>query len=322
MARTIVGVLRGGTSSEYPLSLKTGAAIISALPEERYETRDILIDREGMWHLRGMPSTPARALTQVDVVLNALHGGIGEDGTVQRILDRTGIPYAGSRAHSAGLSLNKIRAREVLHNVGILMPRAVSFNIQNQMDTREMADVVFSSFGPPYLVKPPSEGSSRGIRYAATIIALPETVADVLDDYGSALVEEYVRGEHATIGIIENFRGEDVYTLPPAHIELAEGSLYYDPHAEGEREDRHIVPSHFSHEMKNLIADIARRAHRALKLAHFSDADFVVTRRGPYLLETNASPMLHERAAFPRMLEAVGSSLREFLEHIIALARR
>ena len=321
MTRMVVGVLRGGTSSEYPLSLKTGAAIMATLPEEKYETRDILIDREGMWHLRGMPATPARALAQVDVVLNALHGGVGEDGTVQRMLDRAGVPYAGSRALSSGISLNKIRAREVLRNAEIPMPRAVSFSLQNSMSTDDMAEAVFSSFGPPYLVKPPAEGSSRGLRYASTIVALPDAIGDVLDEFGTALVEEYLRGAHVTIGVIEFFRDEPVYALPPTHIDLPEGALFYDPQVEEHARAKHIVPSRFSHEIKALIMELARKAHRALRLAHFSDADFIVTRRGPVLLEVNASPHLHEDAAFPRMLEAVGSSLREFLEHAIRLAR-
>ena len=77
MARMSVGVLRGGTSSEYDLSLKTGAAMLAALPETLYDTRDIFIDKQGYWHLRGMPVDAARALSQIDVVLNALHGGVG-----------------------------------------------------------------------------------------------------------------------------------------------------------------------------------------------------------------------------------------------------
>ncbi len=319
MARTIVGVLRGGTSSEYPLSLKTGAAVMAALPQEQYETRDILIDKGGTWHLRGMPSTPVHALMQVDVVLNALHGGIGEDGTVQRILDRVGIPYAGSRALPAGISLNKIRARETLTAAKIPMPRAVAFSLQNRMDTREMADAVFAHFGPPYMVKPSSEGSSRGIRYVATIGELPKVIGDVLDEYGAALIEEYLLGEHATIGIIEDFRNEPLYALPAAHIDMPEGMRYFDPLQEDGA--RHLVPSRLSQELKVAIADVARAAHRVLSLTHFSDADLVVTRRGPYLLEVNTSPHLHDEAAFPKMLEAVGSSLREFLEHAIRLAR-
>lgn len=321
MSRTIVGVLRGGTSSEYPLSLKTGAAIMSALPEESYDVRDILIDKGGFWHLRGIPTTPVQALLQVDIILNALHGGVGEDGTVQRILEQIGVPYAGSRALPAGTSLNKVRAREVLTASSIPMPRAVAFSARNRMDTRDMADFVFRNFGPPYIIKPAAEGSSNGIRFVATVLELPGAIADVIDEFGVALIEEYLLGEHATVGVIEDFRGEPLYASTPAYIDLPEGAWFFDPHEEGERA-RHLVPSHFSHETKNRIAKYARLAHATLGLSHFSDADFVVTRRGPYLLEVNASPHLHEEAAFPKMLEAVGSSLREFLEHVIKLARR
>ena len=102
MARTSVGILRGGTSSEYDLSLKSGAAMLAALPESQFDVRDIFIDKRGYWHLRGAPVYAARSLSQVDVVLNALHGGVGEDGTVQRILERAGVPYAGARPQAAG----------------------------------------------------------------------------------------------------------------------------------------------------------------------------------------------------------------------------
>ncbi len=321
MARTIVGVLRGGTSSEYNFSLETGNAILSALPEEKYETRDILVDKSGMWHLRGMPSDPSRCLSQVDVVLNALHGGVGVDGTVQRMLQRAGVPYAGSRALSSGLALNKIRAREVLQGADILMPRAVSFSLDNDMNTQEMAEAVFASFGPPYVVKAPSEGSSRGIRIALTIIELPDSIGDVLDEYGAVLIEEYLIGDHATVGLIEDFRGETLYALPPVYISLPDDAYFHDPYHES-APSNYSVPSHFTHAQKKMIAELARSAHDALKLAHYYDADFVITRHGPYLLEVNTSPHLHKRSAFPHMLEAVGSSAREFLEHAISLARQ
>ena len=322
MTRTSVGILRGGTSSEYNLSLKTGATMLSALPQDAYDTRDILIDRSGMWHLRGKPTAPARALSQIDVVLNALHGGIGEDGTVQRMLDRAGVRYAGSRAFASGLSLNKIRAREYFRKNGLRMPRGISFSVENPMDTKEMAEAVFTAFGPPYMVKPPNEGSSRGIRYVATILELPEALADILDAFGNALVEEYVRGEHATVGVIEGYRGEELYALPAAHHVLVKGERHTSFGAHEDGSAMHRVPSAFSHEAKQMLSDVARVAHRALALSHYSDADFVLTRSGPYLLEVNATPHLYEGAAFPRMLQSVGSSTREFLEHAIGLARQ
>ena len=321
MARTSVGILRGGTSSEYNLSLKTGAAMLAALPEDQYDVRDIFIDKRGYWHLRGAPVDAARALSQIDVVLNALHGGPGEDGTVQRILERAGVPYVGSRPLASGIALNKIRAREILQKAGIQMPRGVSFTTSNNLTTGEMARLVFEQFGPPYVVKPASEGASIGIIIAPSLVALPDALGDILDGYGAALVEEYVRGQEASVGVIEDFRGEELYALPPAHVLLPEGLQFMHPRAHEEALLRHIVPSHFSHSEKEALADLARAAHRALGLSHFSRADIILTSRAPYLLEVNTSPGLYQGASLPLMLESVGSSIREFLEHGIHLAR-
>src|SRR3989344_502071 len=133
---------------------------------------------------------------------------------------RVGIAYAGSSAHASNLSLNKVRAREAFRKEDIRIPHSVSFTLDNDMNTRDMARAVFSQFGPPYIVKPPSDGAGRGIRFVAMIVELPEQIADVLDEFGSVLVEELVDGEEATVGVIENFRDDELYVLPPAHIEI------------------------------------------------------------------------------------------------------
>lgn len=320
MTRTSVGVIRGGTSGEYALSLKTGAEMMRVLPEDKYDVRDILIDRTGLWHLRGQPSTPARALAQIDVVLNAVHGGIGEDGTIQRLLERAAVPYAGSRPHQANLSLNKIRARELLRHEGIRIPRGLTFSIDNQLNTGEMASGVFQQFGPPYVVKPPNDGASRGIRIVTALHALPDAIGDVIDEYGSALIEEYVRGSEASVGVIENFRGEPYYVLPPAHVHFDDMHVPHEHHQEGRL--RHTVPSRFTYEQKLSLADVARRAHIALGLSHFSRADIIVAPHGIYVLEVNSVPGLYPSATFPSMLDSVGSSVQEFVEHAIQLARR
>lgn len=296
--------------------------MLGALPEDRYDVRDIFIDRRGYWHLRGTPVEPARALAQVDVVVSALHGGAGEDGTVQRILERLGVPYAGARAAAASSSLNKVRARELFRKAGVRMPRAASFSLENGLTTGEMAQMVFSQFGPPYVVKPASEGAGRGITLASTLIDLPDALGDVLDAHGSALVEEFIRGEEASVGVLEDFRNEELYVLPPAHVVLPAGLTLMAPHVHEEGTLSHIVPSHFSQSEKKALADIARAAHRALGIAHFSRADVILTPRGAYLLEVNAIPGMYPGASFPPMLESVGSSVREFLEHGINLTRK
>lgn len=322
MARTTVGILRGGTSGEYDLSLKTGARMLDALPEDAYDVRDIFIDKRGYWNSRGFPTTPDRALSQVDIVLNGLHGGVGEDGTVQRILDRAGIPYSGSTAMASAHSLNKILARNVFQDAGIRIPQGIAFPASGDADVSAMAREVFQKFGPPYVLKPPLEGASLGIRISSTFVDLPQHLAEMLSAYGGVLVEEYVIGDEATVGLIEDFRNEELYALPPARVEYPDTHkhIHYDHHVGGHIE--HFVPSDFSHAQKRELMDIARRAHRALGLEHYSRADIILTRRGPYLLEVNSLPGLHDNAAFPKMLESVGSSMPQFLEHLVDLARR
>jgi D-alanine-D-alanine ligase len=321
MTRTTVGILRGGTSSEYEHSLKTGAAMMDALPDDRYDVRDLFIDKSGFWHHRGVPSDPARVLTQLDVVLNALHGGVGEDGSVQRILERSGVPFAGSRAYATAIANNKLRARESLRAAGIRMPAAFGFNISDGVSTADMSRQVFSGFGPPYVVKPGSESGDHGVRVADTIIELPDIIAEMLEMFGSVLVEEFVRGREDVAIIVDDFRGESLYAFPPAEVRLPQDSRIL--HASVRERATHIAPSTFSHDEKVEIMAIARAAHRALEMSHFSRADVMVTSRGvPYLLEVNATPKLHPGAPMHAMLEAVGSSVREFLEHQIMLARR
>lgn len=266
-----------------------------------------------------MPATPAHALSQVDVVLNALHGGVGEDGSVQRILERSGVKYAGARSMQSAIALNKIRARNVLKNAGIRMPTGVSFSLRDGLNTAEMARLVHANAAPPYIVKPPNDGASAGIRFVGSYVELPDAIADVLDGYGSALVEEFIRGEDATVGVINGFRNEALYALPPVHS-VREGMHIERHHHEGATLN-HIVPAGFSYVQKESLMDIAKTAHKVLALSHFSRADFIVSPRGIYLLEVNTNPGLYPGASFPVMLGAVGSSVGEFLEHAISLAR-
>lgn len=322
MARTIVGILRGGASPEYDLSLKTGVTMRDALPDDRYDVRDIFVDKQGVWHARGIPSDPARILSQMDVVLNALHGDAGEDGTVQRILDRSGVRYAGPRAHAALASYHRPQARDILKLSGVKIPQGVSFSLDSSTDTGAMAREVFARFGPPYMVKPARGSALRGIRLARTIIELPHVLGDVLDTHGGALVEEYVRGHDASASVLEGFRGENIYTFPPVHSLVSNGFSHINTEHIENNMVRHTCPSHFAHEEKQCIADAARMAHQALGMTHFSHSDFRVAPHGIYLVKTDHIPRLYPGGVHHSMFDAVGVSTREFVEHLIMLAQK
>lgn len=314
-------MLRGGTSDEYTLSLRTGAQLLRALPEEEYDVRDILIDAQGVWHSRGLPLPPARALTGVDAVLNGLHGGIGEDGTLARLLRQLSVAHATASAHASALSLHKARASAVMREAGIHVPRGVLFSVSNEVPSTTMARAVFEQFGPPYIVKPTSTGASHGVVYVASYPELPEAIARVLETYGAALVEEYIIGEETTAAVMDDFRGEELYAFPPARVVRPERArhLAHTHHLDGAI--RYNTPSDFSHAEKEAIVEAARKAHRALGLSFVSRADIILSRRGPYVLEVNAVPGLYEGAALPPMLESVGSSVGEYARHQLQLAR-
>src|SRR3989338_4621726 len=114
-----VAVLRGGPSSEYEVSLKSGESILRHLHEDKYQPQDVLIDRQGVWHLRGLPVEPRRALEHTDVVVNGLHGEWGEDGKVQQLLDAFSVPYTGSGALLSAEGMNKGLAKQRLSSENI-----------------------------------------------------------------------------------------------------------------------------------------------------------------------------------------------------------
>jgi D-alanine-D-alanine ligase len=111
-----VAVVRGGPSSEYELSLKTGNTVILAL-EKLCHVHDVFIDRQGTWHRRGIPATPEKALQGVDVAFNATHGTFGEDGQIQKIFSSLGVPYIGPDAFASALTVDRAKAKETLKKI-------------------------------------------------------------------------------------------------------------------------------------------------------------------------------------------------------------
>src|SRR3989344_7691104 len=159
--QTVVGVLRGGPSREHEVSLKSGAAILSNLSPERYHARDIYIDKQGTWHEQGRPIAPERILRQIDVALIGLHGEYGEDGGVQKLLERFGVPYAGADSFASYLAMHKVMAKARAEEAGLLTPQSVF--IECAEDSERGAGEAIRTFHQPVVVKPVGWGSSVGV---------------------------------------------------------------------------------------------------------------------------------------------------------------
>lgn len=312
-----VAVLRGGPSSEHDISLLTGANILERLQREPYRPLDIFIDKEGTWHARGVPMTPERALGDADVAVNVLHGQYGEDGSVQRVLDRIGIPYTGAGAYAAAISLNKPLSKEILAKQGVRMPKHKLLKVSHELEKE--AREAFRAFSPPVIVKPASAGSSVGMTLAHTYDQFIAGVKKAFEHSPTVLVEEYIKGKEATAGVVEGLRGEKIYSLLPIEIVPPPKAAFFDREVKYNGETLERVPGNFSKEETAEIQRLARLAHDALGQRGYSRSDFMVSPRGVYFLETNsaAGVGLTKESLLPKSLAAVGISFDEFLDHII-----
>lgn len=313
-----VAVLRGGVGDEHEISLKTGLNVLRRLEHSGHRPIDIYIDRTGVWHLRGTPMAPSRALTSADVVFNGLHGHYGEDGTVQRELERLGVPYTGPKPLGASLAMNKVLAKEMVAPFGVLVPRHVLVGVVPDIEARAIE--IFRTFPQPSIIKPINSGSSVGVTLAKSFGEFVGGIKNAFQYAKDVMVEEYIRGKEATVGVIDDFRNKTLYSLPPVEIVLPSTSDFFDYEAKYSGNTTERCPGAFSRTQIEQLEEAAKTVHDKLGLRHYSRSDFMVTPKGPYFIEANALPGLTDQSLVPKSLDAVGASMDEFLAHVISLA--
>ena len=319
MHKIRVGVLRGGPSSEYDVSLKTGATVLKHLSNDRYHPHDILIDRDGLWHMAGIQVDPSQALERVDVVFNALHGHYGEDGKVQHILELHGIPFTGANSFASALGMNKELSKNVYKKSGLKTPQ--SRLVFKDHDIAQERMEIFKLFPLPVVVKPTTAGSSIGVAIVKDFTSFSEALEEAFKHGDTVLVEEFISGKEATCGVIDHFREQTHYALPPIEVRPPKGKFFDFSSKYGEHHADKVIPGNFTDEEKKEIERLAIAAHQALGLRHYSRSDFIVhPKRGIFILETNTLPGLTEDSLVPTALEFVGASLPHFIDHLIELA--
>src|ERR1700733_8325207 len=155
-----IGVVRGGPSFEYDVSLRSGGNVLKIL-SETHQPIDIFISRDGTWHVGGLPRSPEKILKNMDVVFNALHGTYGEDGQIQEIFDTYSVPFTGSDTFASRIAIHKQVTKERARAAGIKTP--VSFVVTQEDSIAEKAKEIFGSIPGPLVVKPTCSGSSFGL---------------------------------------------------------------------------------------------------------------------------------------------------------------
>ncbi len=318
--KTKVAVLRGGPSSEYEVSLKTGAGVLANLPEH-YEGIDILIDKKGFWHLGGLPFDPKHLHKRAEVAFIAMHGEYGEDGTVQRLLESLHVPFTGSGSFASALGMNKHLAKKVFKDHGIKTP--VHKVISKKDYGPNTAKELWTTFIQPSVIKPANAGSSVGVTLAHSLKDIKEGLEKAFEISDKVIVEELIKGREATCGVIQGFRGKDHYALMTVEIVPQKHQKFFDYESKYSNESgaNEICPGNFSRTETEEIQRMAVAIHKAIGAGHYSRSDFMVhPKRGVYALEINTLPGLTPNSLLPKEMIAVGSSYSELLDHLIKLA--
>ena len=315
-----VGILRGGPSAEAEVSMKTGESVIRSINQhlsDKYRPFDIVIDNTGKWTHEGNPISITGLHSLVDVVFNALHGTYGEDGKIQSLLEWHKIPFTGSGSAGSAIGMNKVMTKKILNSYGIKNPYAVTISspeIQNEPES--ILRSLFNSFVMPAVVKPSANGSSVGVAIVRKFDDFYPALFNASKYSDEVIVEEYIKGIEATCGVIDHFRGERFYALPP--VEIRPVAEFFDYNAKYGNETREIVPATFSQKIKKEIEELAKKIHELMGLRHYSRSDFIIhPKRGIYVLEVNTLPGLTEESLFPKALRAVGSDLHHFIDHLL-----
>jgi D-alanine-D-alanine ligase len=321
-----VGVLRGGPSSEYDVSLKTGKHILGLLKHpdlsKVYEGKDILIDKKGVWYLDGVPVEPYDAVKHVDIVFNALHGEYGEDGKVQHLLEAFAIPFTGSRALTSSMMMNKSMAKEQFKANGIKTPYHKEIQIDKTDDLGPLAHNLFRNFPMPVVVKPRGLGSSLGVSHASNFEELLGALDHARMFSNDIIVEEYITGKEIISGVMDDYRGVHPYTLMPVEVRHKDPKKkVFDWASKNSGDVEFRSPAHLTGNERKAIDDALKTIHQSMGIRHYATADFIVSpKRGVYLIEVNTQPGIHEHAPILHSLKAAAIKEYEFLRHLLKLA--
>jgi D-alanine-D-alanine ligase len=331
-----ITVLLGGVSAERDVSLSSGLRIAAALRERGHDVicldpADGVFTREteralvaagvgsappSLEALAGLASpslSPALAtlpeVLEADCVFLALHGGQGEDGTIQALLDMAGVTYTGSGHLASALAMDKHLTKVVLRAAGVQTADWIMAPADGELDAAEVG----ASLGWPVIVKPSKQGSTVGL----SIVRAPEELAPAIaqafryDD--EVMVERFVPGQELTVGIL----GDEV--LPTIEIqpvkELYDYECKYTPGMASE------FVADLDSGIQATLGDQARRAFTALKLGGYARIDFRLDPAGqPWCLEANTLPGMTPTSLIPQAAVAAGVLFPDLCERIVQLA--
>lgn len=299
-----VAVLRGGKSAEREVSLMSGTQVEKALRMRGHDVTGVDVDLNTWDVLRD---------GAFECVFNALHGRLGEDGTVQGMLELLGLPYTGSGVLASALCMDKARANTMMAAAGLDIPPFEEVEITDGV-AGDLVERLVATYGLPLVVKPVREGSTIGLTIANDVdqVASGLVLAGRYDR--RVLVQRFATGIEITVGVLAT---PDVQVLPT--LEIVSDNPVYDYDAKYTAgKSHHIIPARISEVAQRESAESARRAFLELGCAGMARVDLIVDADGtPWVLEVNTVPGLTELSLLPDAARAAGIAFDELCQRLV-----
>lgn len=301
-----IGVLMGGCSSEREISLKSGTAIYNALKNCGCHVSALDITSEDEGEILSLVKNAG-----IDVAFIALHGRLGEDGTIQSILEKAKIPYTGSGVAASRLALNKVSAQNVFKKNNIPIPDYVVIHKEDAGDPEKLLGRLS---GLPVVVKPANQGSSIGISLVKDNPDLNAALKLAFQYDDEILVERYIVGRELTVGILDK--------TPLPVIEIKPKGTFFDftsKYQPGMAE--HIVPAAIPPQVARVVQDFALKAHQSLGCRHLSRVDVLLDKENhPYVIEINTIPGFTATSLLPDAAKHAGLDFAQLCLKLVGLA--
>ena len=291
-----VGVLMGGPSEEREVSIATGKAVIKACAENGYIATEFGFTNNYKKHLKKLKTQ--------NIIFNALHGGIGENGKIQAWLDKNNIKYTGSGAIASSLCMDKAASKEIAKRNGIETP-------DWQLIQKATQKVKISL---PFVVKPNDQGSTVGLSIVKNDQFIQSAIDLAFQHGNKVIIEKFISGRELTMPIIN----EDAYPI----VEINPKNNYYDyecKYTPGMSE--YSCPANLEQSLVEKIESNTIKLFQKLDCSVYARADYILDKSGvPYFLEMNTLPGMTSTSLVPKSANAKGQSFQRLIRYIIELS--
>ena len=320
MQKKKVGIVSGGFTSEYKISILSGKTVFEELDRKLWEVYLITInksewkaedDQNNIYEVnKGDFTLQNNEITvRLDVIFNAVHGAPGENGQLAALWELLKIPFSSCDSYTAGLTYNKRDCLSVLRELKV--PTAKYFSINKGTTINE--DLILATVELPCFVKANRAGSSLGIYKVTIKKELIPSIKKAFEEDSQVIIESALEGREVSVGVAY-FQG-GVHVLPIT--EIVTDNDFFDYAAKYEGKSKEITPAQIPNKWKELVEHWAKSIYVTLGLKGVVRSEFIFVNGIPHLLEVNTVPGITRKSIIPKQVEAMGIELSQFFSYLL-----